>query len=129
MAMQKKEKIWGGAAGTAGVAGGGTAVPEATPVTFGLFLLPGGRPGRHFAGVADDDPAAAGVVLLLFLLPRGRPRPCGAIEDPRFRREPSASAIGAREKPWKTLDEEEEEMRRRKNMIRVFYPYQRVLYL
>jgi hypothetical protein len=28
----------------------------------------------------------------------------------------------------KTLDEEEE-MRRRKNMIRVFYPYQRVLYL
>jgi hypothetical protein len=37
--------------------------------------------------------------------------------------------MGAREKLWKTLDEEEQERRRRKNVIRVFYPYQRVLYL
>jgi hypothetical protein len=36
--------------------------------------------------------------------------------------------LGQEKKPRKTLDEEEE-MRRRKNMIRVFYPYQRVLYL
>jgi hypothetical protein len=60
-------------------------------VTLGLFLLPGGRPGRRFTGAADDDPATAGVVL--FLLPRGRPRPRGAIGEPRFRREPSASAM------------------------------------
>jgi hypothetical protein len=68
--MQKKEKIRGGAAGAAG---GGAIGPGAAPVTLGLFLLPGGRLGRHLAGAADDDPAVAGVVLLLFLLPRGRP--------------------------------------------------------
>jgi hypothetical protein len=98
MAMQKKEKTWGGAAGTAGAAGGGEAVPEAAPVTFGLFLLPGGRPGRRFTGAADDDPAAAEIGLLLFLLPRGRPRPRGATGDPRFRREPPASVMEARGK-------------------------------
>jgi hypothetical protein len=87
MAMQKKEKIWGGAAGAVG---GGAFGSEAAPVTLGLFLLPGGRPGRRLTGAADDDPAAAGVVL--FLLPRGRPRPRGATEEPRFKREPSASA-------------------------------------
>jgi hypothetical protein len=28
------------------------------PVTFGLFMLPGGRPGQRFAGADDDDHAA-----------------------------------------------------------------------
>jgi hypothetical protein len=91
--MQKKEKIQEGVAGAAGVAGGGAIGPEAAPVTLGLFLLPGGRPGRRLAGAADDDPAAAEVVLLLFLLPRGRPRPRGSTGEPRFRREPSALAM------------------------------------
>jgi hypothetical protein len=67
MAMQKKEKILGKAEGAAG---GGALGPAATPVTLGLFLLPGGRPGWRFTGTADDDPATAGVAL--FLLPRGR---------------------------------------------------------
>jgi hypothetical protein len=93
MAMQKKEKIREGAAGAAGAAGGGAIGLGAAPVTLGLFLLPGGRPGRRLAGAADDDPATAGVVLLLFLLPRGRPRPRGATGEPRFRQEPSASAM------------------------------------
>jgi hypothetical protein len=88
MAMQKKEKIRAGAAGIGAIGLG------AAPVTLGLFLLPDGRPGRRLAGAADDDPAAAGVVLLLFLLPRGRPRPRGATGEPRFRRVPSASAMG-----------------------------------
>jgi hypothetical protein len=96
--MQKKEKILGGAAGAAG---GGALGPGAAPVTLGLFLLPGGRPGRHLTGAADEDPAAAGVVLYLFLLPRGRPRPRGATGETRFRREPSASAMWAREKARK----------------------------
>jgi hypothetical protein len=66
--MQKKENILG----EAGEApGGGALGPGAAPVTFGLFLLPGGRPRRRFAGADDDDPTAAGAVL--FLLPRGRP--------------------------------------------------------
>jgi hypothetical protein len=91
--MQKKEKIREGAAGAAEAVGGGAIGPGAAPVTLGLFLLPGGLPGRCFAGAADDDPGAAGVVLLLFLLPRGRPRPRGATGEPRFRREPSASAM------------------------------------
>jgi hypothetical protein len=90
MAMQKKEKIQ---AGAAGAGGGGAIGPRAEPVTLGLFLLPGGRPGQHLAGAADDDLAAAGAVLLLFLLPRGRPRPRGATREPRFKREPSASAM------------------------------------
>jgi hypothetical protein len=71
MAMQKKEKILGGALGAAGPVGGRAVGPGTTPVTLGLFLLPGGRPRRRLTGAADDDPAAAGVVL--FLLPRGRP--------------------------------------------------------
>jgi hypothetical protein len=82
MAMQKKEKIWGGAAGAAG---GGAIEPRAEPVILGLFLLPGGRPGRRLAGTANDDPAAAELVLFLFLLPRGRPRTRGATGEPRFR--------------------------------------------
>jgi hypothetical protein len=93
MAMQKKEKIRGGAAEAAGAAGGGAIGPKAAPVTLGLFLLPGGRPGRRLARTADDDPAAARLVLLLFLLPRGRPRPRDATGEPRFRREPSESAM------------------------------------
>jgi hypothetical protein len=67
MAMQKKEKILAGAEG----GGGGALGPGAVPVTFGLFLLLGGRPGRRLTRVADDDPAMAGDVL--FLLPRGQP--------------------------------------------------------
>jgi hypothetical protein len=86
--MQEKENILGGAAGAAG---GGALGPRAVPVTLGLFLLPGGRPGRRLTEAADDDPTAAGVVL--FLLPQGRPRPRGATGEPRFRREPSASAM------------------------------------
>jgi hypothetical protein len=35
--------------------------------TFGLFLLPAGRPGRRFTGADEEDPAAARAVL--FLLP------------------------------------------------------------
>jgi hypothetical protein len=93
MAMQKKEKIRGGAAGATGAAGGGAIGPGAVPVTLGLFLLPGGRPGRRLARASDEVPAVAGVVLLLFLLRRGRPRPRGATGEPRFRREPSASAM------------------------------------
>jgi hypothetical protein len=96
--MQKKEKILGGAVGAGG---GGALGPGAAPVTLGLFLLPGGRPGRCLTGTVDEDPAAAGVVLLLFLLPRGRPRPRGATGEPRFMQEPSASAMWAREKARK----------------------------
>jgi hypothetical protein len=84
MAMQKKEKTRGEAAGAAGAAGG-AAGPGAAPATLGLFLLPGGRPGRRFAGASDEVLAAVKVVLLLFLLPRGQPRPRGAAGDPRFR--------------------------------------------
>jgi hypothetical protein len=91
--MQKKKKILGGAAGAGG---GGALGPGAVPVTLGVFLLPGGRPGRRLPKAADDDPAAAGVVL--FLLPRGRPRPRGAIREPRFKLEPSASAMWKSEK-------------------------------
>jgi hypothetical protein len=91
--MQKKEKILGGAAGAAG---GGALGPGAAPVTLGLFLLPGGQSGRRLTGAADDDPAAAEVVL--FLLPRGRPRPRGATREPRFKQEPSASAMWKSEK-------------------------------
>jgi hypothetical protein len=94
--MQKKEKILGGAVGAARAAGGGALEPGAALATLGLFLLPGGRPGRRLTGAADDDPAMAGVVL--FLLPRGWPRPRGAIGDPRFKREPSASAMWTRKK-------------------------------
>jgi hypothetical protein len=83
MAMQKKEKIRGGEA--AGAAGGGAIGPGAAPVTLGLFLLPGGRPGQRLAGASDEVPATAEVMLLLFLLPRGRPRPRGATGEPRFR--------------------------------------------
>jgi hypothetical protein len=87
MAMQRKEKIWGGAAEAAEAAGGGAIGPGATLVTLGLFLLPGGRPGRRLAGASEEVPAVADVVFL-FLLPRGRPRPHGATGEPRVRREP-----------------------------------------
>jgi hypothetical protein len=70
---------------------GGTLGPGAAIGTFGLFLLPAGRPGHRFTRVDEEDPAAAGATL--FLLPRGRPRPRGAVMEPRFRREPSASAM------------------------------------
>jgi hypothetical protein len=106
MAMQKNEKIRGGVAGAQGAAGGGALGHGIPPVTLGLFLLPGGRPGRRLAGTANDDPAAAGVALFWFLLPRGRPRPRGATGEPRFRQEPSASAMGTTEKPRKALDGE-----------------------
>jgi hypothetical protein len=96
--MQKKEKIRREAAGAAGAAGGGALERGAAPVTLGLFLLPGGRPGRRLTGAADDDPAAVGVILFLFLLLRGRPRPRGATGEPRFRRELSASAMWTKEK-------------------------------
>jgi hypothetical protein len=129
MAMQRKEKIRGG---VAGAAGGGALGPGATVVTLGLFLLPGGRPGRRLTRSSEEIPAAAAAVFL-FLLPRGRPRPRGADREPRFRREPSASAMSTREKLRKTLDGKEKVMRRRKNLIRVFtftrwcFIYKRIL--
>jgi hypothetical protein len=49
-----------------------------------------------------DDTVVAGVVLFLFLLPRGRPRPRGATGEPRFKREPSTSAMWTREKARKS---------------------------
>jgi hypothetical protein len=85
------------------VEGGGATGPGAAPVILGLFLLPGGRPGRRLAGVANDDPAAARVLVFLFLLPRGRPQPRGTTGEPRFRREPSVSAMRTKEER-KTLD-------------------------
>jgi hypothetical protein len=86
--MQKKENILG----EAGEApGGGTLGPGAALVTFGLFLLPAGRPGRRFTGADDEDPAAAGV--FLFLLPRGRLRPRVTVGEPRSRQDPSAPAM------------------------------------
>jgi hypothetical protein len=99
--MQKKEYIFG-----EGALGGGALGPGAAPVTFGLFLLPGGRPGRCFAGADDDDTTAA--VAVLFLMPRGRPRPRDTVGEPRSRRDPSAPAM------WKsgrkeTLDEKEDD--------------------
>jgi hypothetical protein len=48
--MQKKENILGEAEEAPG---GGALGPGAVLVTFGLFLLLVGRPGRHFTG-ADD---------------------------------------------------------------------------
>jgi hypothetical protein len=86
--MQKNEYILGG---EEEVLPGGTLGHGAALGTFVLFLLPAGRPGRRFTGADDKDPTAAGAVL--FLLPRGRPRPRGAVKEPRFRREPSASAM------------------------------------
>jgi hypothetical protein len=67
----KKENILGGVAGATGGAGEGALGPGAVPVTLGLFLLPGGRPGRRLTRAANDDPVVAEVIL--FLLPRGRP--------------------------------------------------------
>jgi hypothetical protein len=69
----------------------GALGPGVATGIFGLFLLPAGRPGRRFIGADDEDPIAAGAAL--FLLPRGRPRPRGAVREPRFRRDPSASAM------------------------------------
>jgi hypothetical protein len=50
---------------------GGALGPGIALGTFGLFLLPVGRPGRRFIGADEEDPTAAGAIL--FLLPRGRP--------------------------------------------------------
>jgi hypothetical protein len=72
--MQKKQYILGEAREALG---GGALGPGAAPVTFGLFLLPGGRPGRRFTGADDDGPTAAGAIF--FLQPRGRPRPHGTV--------------------------------------------------
>jgi hypothetical protein len=46
---------------------GGTLGPGAAIGTFGLFLLPAGRPGCRFTGANEEDAAAAGAAL--FLLP------------------------------------------------------------
>jgi hypothetical protein len=70
---------------------GGALGPGIAQGTFGLFLLPTGRPGRRFIGADDEDLTAAGAIL--FLLPRGRPQPRGAVGEPRFKRDPSASAM------------------------------------
>jgi hypothetical protein len=70
---------------------GGALGPGIVRGTFGLFLLPTGRPGRRFTGMDDEDPIASGAVL--FLLPRGRPRPRGVVGEPRFGQDPSASAM------------------------------------
>jgi hypothetical protein len=72
---------------------GGALGPGIAQGTFGLFLLPTGRPGRRFTRTDDEDPAVSGAVL--FLLPRGQPRPRGAVGTPRFKQDPSASAMEA----------------------------------
>jgi hypothetical protein len=41
---------------------GGALGPGIARGTFGLFLLPTGRPGRRFIGADDKDPTAAGAV-------------------------------------------------------------------
>jgi hypothetical protein len=66
----------------------------------------------------DEDPAASGADL--FLLPRGRPRPRGAVGTPRFRQDPSASAIEAsweKKKPWM---KKKMMWQRWRNLFRVF---------
>jgi hypothetical protein len=95
MAMQKKEKIRGGAAGAAGIA---TIGLGAAPVTLGLFLLPGGRLGRRLARAADDDPAAAGVVLLLFFSHEGDLDLVVLLEN-------QGSDEYHRRQPWETKEE------------------------
>jgi hypothetical protein len=95
--MQKKEYTLGG---------GGEALPEgalgpgAADETFGLFLLPAGRPGRRFTRA--DDEATAAVAVALFLLPRGRPQPRFSTRAPMFKRDPLASTMetsDVKEKP------------------------------
>jgi hypothetical protein len=70
---------------------GGALGPGTARGTFGLFLLPTGRPGCRFTGADDEDPTAAGAIS--FLLPQGWPQPRSAIEKLRFRRVPSALAM------------------------------------
>jgi hypothetical protein len=86
--MQKNEKSLGG--GEEALAEGALG-PSAAEGTFGLFLLPAGRPGHRFTG-ADDEATAASIVAL-FLLPQGRPRPCFSTGAPMFRRDPPTSAM------------------------------------
>jgi hypothetical protein len=88
--MQKNEKSLGGGgdAIAEGVLGPGVAKR-----TLGLFLLPTGRPGRHFTGA--DNEATKALIEALFLLPRGRPRPRFSTGAPRFKRDPLASAMEA----------------------------------
>jgi hypothetical protein len=64
MAMQRKEKIREGAAEAAEVEGGGATGPGAAPVTLGLFLLPGGRPGRRLAGAVMTHKYRGCIVVL-----------------------------------------------------------------
>jgi hypothetical protein len=73
--------------------GEGALEPGAAEGTLGLFLLPDGRPGRHFTRAEDD--ATTAMEIILFLLPRGRPRPCFTTGAPRFKRDPLASAMEA----------------------------------
>jgi hypothetical protein len=58
---------------------------------LGFFLHPTGRPGRRFTDV--DDEATIEASFGLFLLPRGRPRPCLSICTPVSRLALQASAI------------------------------------
>jgi hypothetical protein len=87
--MQKNEKSLGG---------GGDALADGVlgpgaEGTLGLFLLPAGRPGRHFTRA--DDEATRASIEALFLLPRGRPWPRFSTGEPRFKRDPLASAMEA----------------------------------
>jgi hypothetical protein len=85
---------------------------------LGLFLLPKVRPGRRFMD-ADDDEATREVSFGLFLLPRGRPRPYFSITAPVSRSTTPTSAIGrfclAKRNPRWDLEEEDDNER-----IRVF---------
>jgi hypothetical protein len=87
--MQKKEYTLGGGEGEALL--GGALGPSAVDEALGLFLLPAGRPGRHFGG-ADDEATTAGPVDL-FLLPHGRSRPRLSTGASMFICDPPASAM------------------------------------
>jgi hypothetical protein len=47
---------------------GGALGPGIAQGTFGLFLLPTGRPGRRFTGTGDEDPAAIGLVWCFYTM-------------------------------------------------------------
>jgi hypothetical protein len=88
--MQKNEKSLGGGED---MLAEGVLGPGAAKCTLGLFLLPAGRPGRRFT-TADDEATKASIEAL-FLLPRGQPRPRFSTREPRFKRDPPASAMEA----------------------------------
>jgi hypothetical protein len=121
--IQKKEKVLIGAGGDAswGVAlEHGAAVAD----TLGLFILPTGRPGRHFTDA--DDEATSEASFGIFLLSRGWPRPRFSISTPVPRLKSPASAIGKlrsveRKNPrWDMTEEDDAAEEADNERIRVF---------